>query len=146
MKKGFKHFFVTSVLCIMTFCFVGMVILSGAGLVYNRRNYGREIGLIGFLLIISGIFTAFGFILSFSKKRKLNILSMIVSLSGAVLCMAMLYKICRHAQLAGWSSMLTSEPAESIYQRRILPVLTTVFAAIVNSLSKILKYGRKNNL
>ncbi len=112
-----------------------MTSLAGAGLIHNRASYGAEIERTGVLFLVSaGLLTA-GALLCLFRKTLPNVLSLTFSLIGLTLCMVMLYRIARHADLAGWSDKYTMEPISGMYKRRLLPVilpagLTLVIAAV----------------
>lgn len=98
-----------------------MVIMTGAGLIYNYISYGEKIMYTGIFLILSGILMTAGSIFSMFRKRILNLISVVLWCVGIVLCMVMLYRLCVHADRNGWSSNL--RPVSDMYKSRIIPVV-----------------------
>lgn len=105
-----------------------MVVLSGAGLIYNRESYGSTLTIVGGALIASGVIMSAGAILCLFGK---NITSALCSGGGLALCMAMLHKLCEHADRAGWSDKFTMAPISDMYKARILPCIVPVALAAV---------------
>lgn len=114
-----------------------MVIMSGAGLVYNSESYGEELTRAGILLIVSGVVTAAGSFLCIFKK---NIASIICSCGGFALCMTMLYKLVEHADSAGWTNKFTFEAISSMYIHRIVPTAAPFVIAVTVSLIQFFSY------
>ena len=112
---------------LLSIVFAGvMTTLSGAGLIYNRRSYGESLANIGFILIISAAFMLFGAFLCLLRNNLSDILSIIFSFAGLVLCMVMLKKLTNHADASGWTDKYTLEPVSGMYLRRILPCIIPV--------------------
>ncbi|MBR5681992.1 MAG: hypothetical protein IKW96_01750 [Ruminococcus sp.] len=103
-----------------------MTALSGAGLVYNRGSYGESLADTGFFLIISAALMVSGAVLCLFRKNLPDILSIILSFAGLVLCMVMLKKLTGHADASGWTDKYTLEPVSGMYIRRILPCIVPV--------------------
>lgn len=114
-----------------------MVIMTGAGLVYNRESYGQNIMHIGILFIISGILMTSGTVICFFRKKILNIISIILSCSGFILCMIMLFFLVKYADNNGWSDNFTLMPISDMYKSRIMPV---VIPFILSALTAIRNY------
>lgn len=110
-----------------------MTCLAGAGLIYNKSSYGIKLEYTGIFLILSGIIITIGVILCLSEKKAVNIISLIFSISGLILCLVMLYILCSHADYAGWRDNYTLMPVSSMYIRRILP--TAIPACIASLIS-----------
>ena len=114
-----------------------MVCMAGAGLIYNGDSYGRELVNTGTALIVSGILMTAGAVLCLFKKKPLNIISLICTASGLILCLAMLYKLCAHADSAGWTDNYTMLPVSGMYKARILPVTVPASMTVIISLIQI---------
>lgn len=117
-----------------------MVVLAGAGLIYNKESYGDEIEKLGVLLIISGILMTAGAVFCLFRKNLLNYISVIFSGGGLALCMTMLYKLCGHADRAGWSDPFTMTPVSDMYKARIMPSIAPAAIAIVIAVLQLLSY------
>jgi len=115
--------YITAMLILTAVYPLFMVIMSGAGLIYNRNSYGATLTAAGVLLTVSGAAMTAGAILSLPKKRITAVLSLILTAAGALLCLCMLHLLIAHADSAGWSDDRTMEPVSAMYRRRILPVL-----------------------
>lgn len=140
-KKNPFLFALKLLLVILTVIFpVLMVMLAGAGLLYNSESYGAELSRIGVLLIISGAVMTAGTVLVLLRK---NIASLICSCTGFALCMTMLYRLTSHADSAGWSDAYTMEPASGMYMSRILPVIIPFSIAAVLSLIQFFSYDAR---
>ncbi len=105
-----------------------MVGLSGAGLIYNRVSYGSQLATVGGLLIASGIIMTVGAVLCALRK---NISAMVCSGGGLALCLSMLFKLCTHADSAGWSDKFNMTPISDMYKARILPCIAPVAIAVI---------------
>lgn len=114
-----------------------MVMLSGAGLIYNSESYGQELTRVGMLFILSGIIMTAAAILVLCRK---NITSIIMSSAGVALCLAMLYKLVNHADAAGWQAHLTLTPVSSMYLERILPVILPFVLNVLIALIQFFSY------
>ena len=123
-----------AVMLILTAVFsLTMTIMAGAGLIYNGDSYGRKLVNIGTALIISGILMTAGAVFCLFKKRLINIISIICTGSGLVLCLVMLNKLCTHADYAGWTDSITLTPISDMYASRLLPVIAPAALALVIS-------------
>ena len=100
---------------------VFMVMMSGAGLIYNRSTYGERLCTAGVLLIVSGAAMTTGSILALPEKRITAAVSLLLIAGGLVLCLCMLHILTSHADSAGWSDNYTMEPVSAMYRRRMLP-------------------------
>ncbi len=100
-----------------------MVIMTGAGLVFNRESYGRYIMQTGIFFIISGILMVSGTVFSLFRKKTLDIISVVLSFTGFILCMMMLYRLVNHADRNGWTDNFTLMPISDMYKERIMPVI-----------------------
>lgn len=98
-----------------------MVIMTGAGLVYNRVGYGTGIMYTGIFLIISGVLMTSGSICCILRKKISDIISVILWCAGISVCMVMLYRLCVHADRNGWNRNLL--PVSDMYKSRIFPVI-----------------------
>lgn len=126
------------ILIVLTLIYpIFMVIMSGAGLVYNSSSYGPELTRTGILLIASGIIMAAGSFLCIFRK---NIVSVICSCCGFALCMAMLYKLTEHADSAGWTNKFTMEAISSMYIHRIVPTAAPFIIAVTLALIQFFSY------
>ncbi|MDE6091962.1 MAG: hypothetical protein K2F73_03365 [Ruminococcus sp.] len=116
-----------------------MVVMTGAGLVYNHESYGQTIMQTGVFFIISGILMTSGTVLSLFRKKILNLISVILSCTGFILCMIMLYRLVNHADRNGWTDNFTLMPISDMYRTRIMPVIVpsvlSVITAVRNYLS-----------
>ncbi len=117
-----------------------MVIMTGAGLVYNRESYGQSIMHTGVLLIISGILMTSGTVLCFFRKRILNLISVILSCTGFILCMIMLFSLVNHADNNGWSDNFTLTPVSDMYRTRIMPVIIPSVLSVISAIRNYLSY------
>lgn len=118
-----------------------MVIMTGAGLIYNSASYGKSLTLTGVLLIVSGLIMTVGSILCILNK---NISAIISSSSGFFLCMLMLYRLVIHADSAGWRNKFTLESISSMYINRIMPVTAVLIITVTVAVIQLLSYQRKN--
>ncbi|MDE6665218.1 MAG: hypothetical protein K2K14_03390 [Ruminococcus sp.] len=116
-----------------------IVVMTGAGLVYNYQSYGQKIMQTGVFFIISGILMTSGTVLSLFRKKILNLISVILSCTGFILCMIMLYRLVNHADRNGWTDNFTLMPVSDMYRTRIMPVIVpsalSVITAVRNYLS-----------
>lgn len=117
-----------------------MTALSGAGLVYNRGSYGESLSKTGVFLVISAVLMTSGAFLCLFRKKKVNILSIILSASGLVLCLTMLHRLAAHADSAGWTDKYTLSPVSDMYIRRILPCIVSVTMAVVIAAVQLCSY------
>lgn len=117
-----------------------MVILSGAGLVYNSTSYGAEITRTGVFLIASGLMMTAGAVLCMFKKSLPNLASLFCSVIGFVICMMMLNKLTAHADRAGWMDNFNMTPISDMYRTRIIPVIAPFLLTVVISLVQYFSY------
>ena len=120
-----------------------MTILSGAGLIYNRSSYGSGMAATGFFLILSAALMTSGTVLCIFRKNAANILSLVFSTSGFILCMIMLHKLVSHANRCGWTDKYTLQPISSMYITRILPCVIPVALSVVIALIQLFSYDMK---
>ncbi len=114
-----------------------MVCFAGAGLIYNSDSYGAKISAMGAAFIISGIAMTMGAILCLFRRRILNFISLILSAGGLSVCLIMLYKLCDHADSAGWHDNITMTPASDMYITRVLPAAIPAALAIIIAVIQI---------
>ncbi len=134
--KKYRPFVIVSraVMLILTAVYpLIMTFLSGAGIIYNSESYGKEVTQIGIMLVISSVLMTTGAFLCLSGRKIPNILSIIFSVSGIILCMTMLYKLCSHADYSGWNDKFTMNPISDMYKMRILPCFIPVLMSLVTS-------------
>lgn len=125
---------IRSIMIILTLVYpLFMTCLAGMGLIYNKASYGRNMEIIGILMIISGLSMTSGAFMCLFRKKSVNIISLTCSISGLILCLAMLYLLCSHADNAGWVDNYTLNPISDMYRARILPV--TIPSAISTGIS-----------
>lgn len=111
-----------------------MVILSGAGLIYNHTSYGIELTYTGVFLIVSGLLMTAAAVLCMFKKSMPNLIALFCSVTGFVICMIMLNKLITHADRAGWMDNFNMTPVSDMYKIRIIPVIAPVLLTVVISL------------
>lgn len=141
IRKSVPMTVMRAILVLLTLVYpLFMVILSGAGLVYNSDSYGEDIVRIGALLIASGVAMGIGTLLVMLKQ---NIASVIVEIPAFALCMTMLNKLVTHADSAGWSNAHTMEPISSMYITRIIPVVMPFVLAITIALIQFFSYEER---
>ena len=116
-----------------------MPFMTGLGLIYNSDSYGAEISLWGALFIVSAVLMSAAAVMCIPRKKALNLLAVIFSAVGCVLCMAMLYKLCLHADSSGWSDKFTMEQISYMYRRRLIPCIVPVILIIIVSAVQIRK-------
>ena len=117
-----------------------MTALSGAGLIYNRSNYGEGLAKTGIFLVISAIMMTAGAFLCLFRKKMTDILSIILSVPGLVLCLTMLYHLATHADKAGWTDKYSLLPVSDMYIRRILPCIAPVVMATTIAAVQLYSY------
>lgn len=138
IRKSVPMTVMRAILAVLTLVYpFFMVILSGAGLVYNSDSYGEDIVRIGALLIASGVAMGIGTLLVMLKQ---NIASLVFEIPGFALCMVMLDKLVTHADSAGWSNAHTMEPISSMYITRIIPVIAPFILAVTIALIQFFSY------
>lgn len=133
MKKIIRIIMIISTLIYPLF----MTCLAGIGLIYNKSSYGGKITTIGIFLVISGISMTSGAFMCLFRKKTVNIISLTCSVSGLILCLAMLYLLCSHADNAGWIDNYTMNPVSDMYRTRILPVIFPSAVSTIISISHI---------
>lgn len=140
-KKRKNHIILKIIMLVLTALYsCTMTILSGAGLYYNRESYGEKLENIGILMIVSGILMTVGAVLCLFRKNILNIISLVFSCSGFALCMTMLYKLCDHADRAGWSDNYNMSPISDMYKSRIMPCIAPFVIAVAVAVLQLLSY------
>ena len=140
-KKRKNHIILKIIMLVLTVVYsCTMTILSGAGLYYNRESYGEKLENIGILMIVSGILMTVGAVLCLFRKNILNIISLVFSCSGFALCMTMLYKLCDHADRAGWSDKYNMSPISDMYKSRIMPCIAPFVIAVAVAVLQLLSY------
>lgn len=117
-----------------------MTVLSGAGLLYNKGSYGSSLAAVGALLIISGLVIALGAVLCLPRKNLPNILSVVCALGGLALCLVMLYRLCSHADAAGWTDKYAMTPVSDMYRARIMPCIAPAALAAVIAAVQLFSY------
>lgn len=117
-----------------------MVTLSGAGIIYNKDSYGEELATVGTLLIVSGFIMAAGAVLCIFRKNLLNIISAVCSAGGLALCLDMMYKLCDHADRAGWTDNFSMTPISDMYKVRITPSIAPVAIALAIAAVQLFSY------
>ena len=108
-----------------------MVCMSGTGLIYNRESYGSELAAVGVFLIVSGLVMTLGAVLALPRRNLPNIAAIVCSVSGLVLCLVMLCKLCTHADAAGWTDKFALTPISDMYRARVLPSIVPAATAVV---------------
>lgn len=116
---------------------VFMTMLTGAGIISNRLSYGSTITFYGVCLIVSGAVMTAAAVLCMSRRSTPNLIAAPLSGAGFALCMAVLVRLIRHAESAGWTGIAKYEgvPVSDMYRTRIGPVtapflLTVLIAAL----------------
>ena len=117
-----------------------MVTLSGAGLIYNKESYGEELAAVGTLLVASGFIMAAGALLCIFRKNLLNTISAVCSAGGLALCLTMMYKLCDHADRAGWTDNFAMTPISDMYKARIFPSIAPAAIALVIAAVQLFSY------
>lgn len=136
MKKN-KNLVKAEIICfILTLIYpLFMVIMAGLGLIYN--NYNKFLLLCGIFWIFSGIMISSGTLLCIFNK---NILSIINSSTGLLICITILYLVTDYADNSGWTDPYTLNPTSNMYFSRIIP---TVFPSLGNILISVIKIWKK---
>ncbi|MBO7395660.1 MAG: hypothetical protein J6U16_06035 [Ruminococcus sp.] len=144
MEKKRKNPFITAVKAVMLVLTavypLFMVCMSGAGLIYNRESYGSELAAVGVFLIISGLVMALGAVLALPRRNLPNIAAIVSSVGGLALCLAMLYKLCFHADAAGWTDKFALTPISDMYRARLLPSIAPAAIAAVVAAVQLFSY------
>ena len=102
-----------------------MVMMTGAGIFYNRSSYGATFGSYGIVLIVSGAMMAAGAVLCLFRKNITNLISPFLSAGGFVTCMVILSKLVKRAKANGWhgSGMYEAVSASYTFQTRLIPCI-----------------------
>lgn len=121
---------------------VFMTMMTGAGILYNRGSYGSSFARYGTILIVSGCLMTSGTILCLFRKNLTSLLSPFFSLTGLVMCMAVLSRLVKHADEHGWhgSGMYENVSASYTFQTRLLPCILPAIAATVTALCQYFSY------
>ena len=121
---------------------VFMVMMTGAGIFYNRSSYGSTFGNYGIILIISGAMMTAGAVLSLFRKNLPNLISTFLSAGGFAVCMAILSKLVKRAKANGWhgSGMYENVSASYTFQSRLIPCILPVALALTISLCQYFSY------
>lgn len=132
MKNSNKFLMIPKIiLVILTLIYpVFMDILSGAGFVYNSDSYGARLTMFGWLMISGGVLMTIGTVLCLLKK---NVISIIFSIAGFVLCMTILYNIIQHADSHGWMDHYNLNPISDMYKVRVLPTIAPFVMTVIIS-------------
>lgn len=119
-----KRFLIISeiILAVLTLIYsFFIVILSGAGLIFNGSSYGVKLMTCGIIWIISGLLMTSGTILCISGK---NISAMILSSLGFAVCIVILFIVTAHAEKYAWSMPYYNKfPVADMYRKRIIPTV-----------------------
>lgn len=129
-----KSFLIISEIILAVFTLIYpffMVMLSGAGLIFNGNSYGIKLMICGILWIISGLLMTSGSILCIFGK---NIPAVILSSLGFVICMVILFIVTAHAEKYAWSMPYYNKfSVADIYRERIVPVFIPFMLANIIS-------------
>lgn len=119
-----------------------MTMLTGIGIVSNSRSYGRMITGCGVVLVISGAAMTAAAILCLFRKKLPNILSIMISVPGFMLCMGALYKLVKHAENAGWMGQgaYSLMPVADMYKQRIIPDIAPFLLILIISAVQLSSY------
>lgn len=117
-----------------------MVGLSGAGLIYNKESYGSNLAAVGTFLIASGFLMVLGTILCLPRKNLPNTVSLICSAGGLLLCLIMMFKLCSHADAAGWTDKYALTPISDMFRARIMPSIAPAVIAVIVALIQLFSY------
>lgn len=120
-----------------------MTALSGAGLIHNRGSYGSSLARTGLFMIIAAALMTAGAVLCLFRRKLPDILSVAASVSGLVLCMAMLKKLTEHADAKGWTDKYTLLPVSDMYRSRVLPCIIPVIMAVTIAAIQLCSYGQR---
>ena len=127
------HLLKAAVLLLSAVFCLFMPVMTGAGLIYNRASYGDGLAFTGALFIVSAILMTAGTAICGSRTDLKNVLSVMLSFSGLVLCIVMLHRLCVHADVSGWSDKFTMEQISRMYKRRILPCIIPAVLSMILS-------------
>ena len=117
-----------------------MVCMSGAGLIYNKDSYGGKLAAVGALLIASGFVMALGAVLALPRRNLPNIAAVVCSGVGLALCLVMMYRLCSHADAAGWTDKFALTPISDMYRARILPCIAPAAIAAAVAAVQLCSY------
>ena len=120
-----------------------MPALTGSGLISNRASYGAEMEKTGIFFVVSAALMTAGAVLCLVRRDLPDILSVVSSLSGLALCMAMLKKLTDHADHSGWTDKYTLLPISDMYTSRIMPCIIPVLLCIVIAAVQLCSYEQK---
>lgn len=136
--KNFLLIILKIVLAVSTLIYpLFMVILSGAGLVFNGNSYGLKLVLCGIFWIVSGLMLTSGSLLCLMKK---NIPALILSSAGFSICMAVLFIVTAHAEKYSWNMPYYAEfTVSGMYIKRIIPTALPFILTLLISGFKICK-------
>lgn len=136
--KNFLLIVLKIVLAVATLIYpLFMVILSGAGLVFNGNSYGLKLVLCGIFWIVSGLMLTSGSLLCLMKK---NIPALILSSAGFLICMAVLFIVTAHAEKYSWNMPYYAEfTVSGMYIKRIIPTALPFILTLLISGFKICK-------
>lgn len=120
-----------------------MTIMTGIGIVSNSASYGRMITGCGVVLLISGAAMTAAAVMCIFRKRMLNILAIVISVSGFTVCMGALYKLVKHAENAGWMGQgaYSLMPVADMYKQRIIPVILPFLLTFIISVVQFFSYN-----
>lgn len=112
-----------------------MTMLTGIGIVSNSASYGRMITGCGVVLVISGAAMTAAAMMCIFRKKILNILAIVISVSGFTVCMGALYKLVKHAENAGWMGQgaYSLMPVADMYKQRIIPDIVPFLLILIIS-------------
>lgn len=121
---------------------VFMVMMTGAGIFYNRSSYGNTFGSYGIVLIASGAMMTTGAVLCLFRKNLPNLISPFLSAGGFVTCMVILSRLVRRAKANGWhgSGMYENVTASYLFQSRLIPCILPVSLAVTIALCQYFSY------
>lgn len=136
--KNFLLIVLKIVLAVSTLIYpLFMVILSGAGLVFNGNSYGLKLVLCGIFWIVSGLMLTSGSLLCLMKK---NIPALILSSAGFLICMTVLFIVTAHAEKYSWNMLYYAEfTVSGMYIKRIIPTALPFILTLLISGFKICK-------
>ena len=119
-----------------------MVMMTGAGIFYNRSSYGSFFGRLGIVLIASGAFMTAGAVLCIFRKNLTNLLSPFFSVSGFITCMYVLSRLVARAKANGWhgSGIYEEVSASYTFQTRLIPCILPVGLSVVIALCQYFSY------
>ncbi len=137
-RKSALFFLKLAILPTAIYFSAAMPVLTGAGLIYNRVSYGNGLFTAGVLFIAAAAAMSAGAVLCLFRKNAADIISIILTSSGFVMCMAMLHKLTEHADKSGWTDKFDMTPVSGMYERRILPCILPVMLIILTDIVQLL--------